>query len=89
MKVRVITSDKCLKCKAYLKQLDLAKLGYETYDGLSEINKETLDKWGIDKMPVVQIVGESDNILYQFSHGTFRPESIISMIETLTKKGYK
>ena len=78
MKVRIIKSEHCPFCKQYLKKLDDVGFEYETYDGDAEKNDTQLDEWDVDEMPVIQIINDKGDLIYQlpYSAGGYSPKYI-------------
>ena len=86
MKVRIIKTEKCSDCRAYIKRLDKVGFVYESMDGNDQRFSKELDEWKIDKMPVVQILSDSGELLFQFPPGSFSPLFINNKIKELEKK---
>lgn len=86
MKVRIIKTEKCSDCRLYIKQLDTVGFVYESMDGNDPQFSKEMDEWKIDKMPVVQILSDSGELLYQFPPGSFPPMFINKKIKELEKK---
>jgi len=63
LKARIIKSEYCPRCAAYLTRLDKLQFDYLIYD-VDTGDKELLDKWRISDMPVVQIVDDQTNEIY-------------------------
>lgn len=93
LKPRIVKSVGCARCKIYLKTL--SKQGYEhlTYDADLKENQKELDSWGINIMPVVQIVDVKDDgtqeKVFQFPPGQFCSRTINAKIKALDKEREK
>lgn len=84
--VRVISSEKCPNCQAYKNTLSKRKFEHVIYDADDDNNQDQLDSWGINEMPVVQIVQNKDNkdiIKFQFGPGSPSPRAINIKIEQI------
>ena len=70
MKIRIIKSSDCEKCKSYFNKLD--KFGfteYDIYDADEPKNQKQLDEWNIEEMPVIQVYDPStDKVYYTFPY---------------------
>ncbi len=88
LKVRVIKSVGCFKCKNYLKQLRKQNYDFIIYDADDDKNQKELDAWKINAMPVVQIVDDEDDfkVVHQFTPGGWSTRSIDTQIKVLAKK---
>lgn len=86
---RIISSVNCPTCKFYLKELARMQFSHEIYDADDEKNQSQLDVWKISNMPVVQLVDENHNLLYQFQVGTIGPRIIERKIKILLKENKK
>ena len=76
LKVRVIGSENCDKCRQLIRQYKKVGLPVERYDADAPENQKQLDAWKIINMPVVQIVDEKGKKLEQFRWGRVIPETI-------------
>ena len=88
MKLRVITSEGCHKCKFYLKVLSKANFEFETLSGDDEKNDDKLDAWRITEYPVVQIISNGE-VRFQFPPGQIRPQLLRYKLQELSKGGAK
>jgi hypothetical protein len=81
-KIRIIKSDDCLICKTYIPRIQEAFGELELYDGDAEEHQDQLDEWKIGlnpnepAYPVVQILNDRNEIMFQFPRGTFSPRAI-------------
>lgn len=83
MKARIISSEKCPKCKFYLRVLKKQKFSnFEVFNADDASNQSQLDAWKISHMPVVQII-EEDKVLFQFQPGQISPRAISYKIKEL------
>ncbi|MHA2279375.1 MAG: hypothetical protein ACXAC5_00580 [Promethearchaeota archaeon] len=91
LKVRVIKSEGCFRCKNYLKQLKLQNFDHLIYDADLKENQEELNKWKVDMMPVVQIVDDEAEfkVVHQFPPGRWSTRSINAKVKALAKQEKK
>jgi len=93
LKPRVIKSKDCPRCKIYIKTLSKQGYDYIIYDADLKENTKELDSWGIDMMPVVQVVDVKDDgtqeKVFQFPPGQFSPRIINAKIKALDKEREK
>ncbi len=76
---RIIKTRECSICDLWLPRLDKQDFQYEIYDADAPENQKELDDWGIDDLPVIQIVqrtDESDVVKFQFPPGTYSVRAI-------------
>ncbi len=69
--MRIIKSEICPECKAYIKMLDQANFPYVLYDGDAEENEDQLDAWHIFDFPVVHIIDkDTGKLMHAFQKGS-------------------
>jgi len=89
LRVRIIASKTCEKCKHYMHRLRKQGFGFEFYDGDADENQDQLDEWLVEDFPVVQIVEEVegvDLVRYQCAPGTFSPRFLNRKIKEIQKE---
>jgi len=86
MNVRIIKTKVCAICEGYLPRLDKQGFKYTVYDADDPANQDQLDEWKVEKMPVIQLVDNMDQVKFQFSPGTFSPRAINFKIAQLKKE---
>lgn len=79
-------SVECEVCEKYKKRLSAQNFSYETYDADVPENQAQLDIWGVDDLPVVQIISDVGEVLHQFPWGTFSPAAIHAQMSLLSAK---
>ncbi len=85
MKVRIIKTEDCQICQEYLPRLDKIGFEYETYDADDPVNDAELDKWGIDDLPVIQLI-DGDLVRHQFPpRATLSPRMLNFKIEEIQR----
>jgi len=52
-----------------MKVLDKFAMQYENYDADDPLHQKQLDEWKVINMPVLQIINESNSVLFQFPPG--------------------
>jgi len=67
----IISEDGCLAGRNfhYIEQLENQNYDFEVYDADAPENSDQLDAWGVESTPVVQIISEDGDVLFQFSEG--------------------
>jgi glutaredoxin len=80
-KLKVITSQHCPDCKAYVRYLNAEGFAYVLYDGDSDQNQDQLDEWRVSRFPVVQILTQEGNLVHQFPCGSISIRQIIHKIK--------
>lgn len=76
MRTRIIKSENCPICRAYIFRLKKESFQFELMDGDAEENQDFLDEWKVEEYPVVQILSDSGEVLHQFPKGTWSPRAI-------------
>ncbi len=93
LKPRIIKSAGCLICRAYIKKLKAQKYDFLIYDADLKEHTEQLDKWKIDKMPVVQIVDVKEDgteeFVSQLAQGRWSARYIDGKIAEIKKRSNK
>ena len=64
MKVRLIGLETCKKCQFLKKNYSEQSLDFEYWDANEKELQDTLDLMKIEDVPVIQIVDDSENILW-------------------------
>jgi len=86
IRVRIIKGRRCKKCDYWLPTLDKIGFKYEIYDADDPAHQTKLDEWGIEDMPVIQLIDDDDVVKDQFSPGTFSARAINFKIKKLKLK---
>lgn len=85
--VRIIKSEECAQCKAYIKELDKIGFEYILYDGDAEKNQTQLDTWHVDEFPVVHIIDkDTGQILHAFGHGRITVFALKMKMEQIKRR---
>jgi len=75
VKIRLIGSKDCEKCAEAQKVYKKQKLEFEFYDADLDENQKQLDSWGVDDMPVIQII-DGEKVIHQFFPGLVSARAI-------------
>jgi len=65
------------------------KVEYVTYDADAPEHQAQLDQWGIDEMPVMQIIDDNDNVKHQFFPGLVSIRAITIMMGRIAARQVK
>ena len=65
MKLRFFGSDDCEKCKSFKQSFSLLGIKYDYVDAGVDKNQALCEKNKVDKLPHIQIVDDSDKVVYE------------------------
>jgi len=70
--LRVIGSDNCVRCRAYMSALEKQKIQFVFMDANDKEHRDEFNQWSVHELPVVQIVEKKDDkhsLRFQFQPG--------------------
>lgn len=67
MKVIIYALDSCTHCQSIVSELKCLGWNLEVFDANAAIHQNTLDKYGVERLPFVQLIDDSGRVTWHKS----------------------